>query len=205
VAEVHQNLERNVWPGTVYGSLAQNPPPNAMIALRTAEEPLSFTRTVRERIFSLDRDQPTSDIQTMDQLVEAEAGQRRLMVILLESFSAVAVLLALTGIYGAISYSVTQRIPELGIRHALGAETTQIVMLVMRQGLKLALAGIVIGTAGAFVLSRVMKSLLYQISATDPATLAGVAILFLFIALAARYIPARRAARIDPVDALRSL
>jgi ABC-type antimicrobial peptide transport system permease subunit len=176
-----------------------------MIALRTAEEPLSFTRTVRERIFSLDRDQPTSDIQTMDQLVEAEAGQRRLMVILLESFSAVAVLLALTGIYGAISYSVTQRIPELGIRHALGAETTQIVMLVMRQGLKLALAGIVIGTAGAFVLSRVMKSLLYQISATDPATLAGVAILFLFIALAASYIPARRAARIDPVDALRSL
>jgi predicted permease len=203
--DVHQNLERSPWPGTVYMSLAQAPPGNAMLAVRTAGEPLSFTRTVREQMFSIDPDQPVSDVHTMNQLIEAEVGQKRLMVILLGTFAGVAVLLALTGIYGAISYSVTQRVPELGIRRALGAGTPQIILLVMKQAVLLSLVGIAIGTVGAFALTRVMKSLLYQVSATDPATFAGIAILFLLIALAASYVPARRAARIDPVEALRTL
>jgi len=107
------------------------------------------------------------------------------------------------GLYGVIAYSVSQRTQELGIRRALGAQQGDILRLVMSQALGLTLAGIVIGIAGAFALTRVMRNLLFQVSATDPATFVGIAFLFLFVALAASYVPARRAARIDPMAALR--
>jgi putative ABC transport system permease protein len=203
VANVHQALERNPWAGSVYTSLAQNTPPAAMIVARTAGEPLRFTRTVQEKIHSLDRDQPVADVRTMDELIEGEVGQRRLVLMLLGTFAGVALLLALVGIYGVISYSVTQRVHEIGIRRALGAQSADIAALVMSQGLGLAAAGIVVGIGGAVVLTRVMKSLLFQVSATDPATFAGIAALFLLVALAASYIPARRATRVDPMSALR--
>jgi putative ABC transport system permease protein len=203
VADVHQSLEDNVWPESVYVSFTQNPLPFAMLAVRTDGDPLRFTGMVREQVRALDRDQPIAEVQTMDDLVDQEVGQRRLMVRLLGSFAGVALLLALTGIYGVISYSVTQRVHELGIRWALGARQADILRLVMGQGLALTLAGIGVGVGGALLLTRVMKSLLFHVSTTDPATCVGIGLLFVLVALAATYIPARRATRIDPMAALR--
>jgi ABC-type antimicrobial peptide transport system permease subunit len=139
----------------------------------------------------------------MDGLVEAEIGERHLLVVLLGSFAGVALLLALIGIYGVIAYSVAQRTQEVGIRRALGAQQSDILRLVMGQGLVLALVGIAAGIAGAIAVTRVLKTLLFHVSATDPSTFVGVAVLFLLVALAATYIPARRAAKIDPMAALR--
>jgi predicted permease len=203
VADVHQNLEKNTWPGSVYASFAQSPPSFAVLAIRTAGDPLRFTRAVREQVQAIDRDQPISAVRTMDDLVEAEVGQRHLIVTLLGSFAGVALLLALIGIYGLIAYSVAQRTREVGIRRALGAQHVDILRLVVGQGLGLALAGVAVGVGGAIALTRVMKGLLFHVSATDPATFAGIALLFILVAVAASYIPARRATRIDPIEALR--
>ena len=156
-----------------------------------------------EQVHELDPDQAAANVRTMDDLVEAQVGQRRLLMILLASFAGVAVLLALIGIYGIIAYTVAQRTQEVGIRRALGAQQGNILWLVIRQGLVLTVAGIGLGLGGALALTRVMKAFLFHISATDPATFAGIALLFLVVALAASYIPARRAARIDPMAALR--
>jgi predicted permease len=203
VAHVHQNIENTAWPDTVYVAFAQNPQPFASLAIRTTGDPLLYTRAVREQVHELDPDQAASDVRTMDDLMETQMGQRRLLMILLGSFAGVAVLLALIGIYGVIAYTVAQRTQEVGIRRALGAHQINILWLVIRQGLVLTLAGITLGLGGAFVLTRVMKTFLYQVSATDPATFVGIALLFLVVALAASYIPASRAARIDPMAALR--
>jgi ABC-type antimicrobial peptide transport system permease subunit len=175
VAAVHQSLEDTIWPESVYIAFAQNPLPYAMLAIRTEGDPLRLTPMVREQVRALDRDQPIADVRTMDDLVDQEVGQRRLIVRLLGSFAGVALLLALTGIYGVISYSVTQRVHELGIRWALGARRADILRLVMGQGLGLTLAGIAI----------------------------GIGLLFVLVALAATYIPAHRATRIDPIAAVR--
>jgi ABC-type antimicrobial peptide transport system permease subunit len=203
VANVHQNIEKSVWPESVYVAFAQNPQPFAMLAIRTTGDPLRFTRAVREQVLALDRDQPVADVRTMDYLVEAQVGERRLLMVLLGAFAGVALLLALIGIYGVISYSVAQRTQEVGIRRALGAQPSDILWLVTGQGLVLALAGIALGLGGAFALTRVIETLLFHVSATDPATFAGIALFFLVVALAASYIPARRAAGIDPMAALR--
>jgi len=202
-ADVHQGLEASAWPEAVYDSFAQNPQKSSMLAVRTAGDPLSLTRAVRDQVQALDRDQTVAGIRTMDDLVEQQVGQRRLLTILLGSFAGVALLLALIGIYGVIAYSVAQRTQEVGIRRALGAQQSDILRPVMRQGLVLTLTGIAIGLVAAGALTRVMKTLLFHVSATDPATFAGIGALFLLVALAASYIPARRATRIDPMAALR--
>jgi predicted permease len=202
-ADVHQSLEGSTWPETVYVSFVQNPLPSAMLAVRTEGDPLRFTSAVRERLRALDKDQAISMVGTMDGLVEEQVGQRRLLVILLGSFAGVALVLAVIGIYGVIAYSVAQRTQEMGIRRALGAQQSDILRLVVAQGFRLALAGVVVGIAGAYGLTRLMESLLFQVKATDPATFAGVALLFLLVALAASWIPARRATCIDPMAALR--
>ena len=202
-ADVHQNLEGNAWPETVYVSFAQNPQPFAMLAIRTEGNPPRFVKAIREEVRGLDRDQPISAIRTMDDLVDEEVGQRRLIVLLLGSFAGVAMLLAVIGIYGVISYSVTMRVQELGIRRALGAGRGDILRLVMGQGLGLALAGIAIGVAGALALTRVMQNLLFRVSATDPATFVVIGMVFILVALAATYIPAHRATQIDPIAAWR--
>jgi predicted permease len=202
-ADVHQNLENTPWPETVYVSFAQNPQPSAVLAVRTESDPLRFTSAVREQVLALDGDQPISAVRTMDELVEEQVGQRRLLVILLGSFAGVALLLALIGIYGNIAYSVAQRTQEMGIRRALGAQQSDILLLVVGQGFRLALGGVAVGIAAAFGLTRLMKTLLFHVSVTDPATYAGVGLVFLIVALAASYIPARRATRIDPMAALK--
>ena len=203
VASVHQNLENSAWPETVYVALAQNAQPSAMVAIRADDDPMHYTSMVRSKVRALDRNQAIADIQTMDDLVDAEVGQRRLIVSLLGCFAAVALLLALIGLYGVIAYSVAQRIPELGVRWALGAQPADIMWLVMGQGLGLTLAGIVVGIAGALALTRVLTSLLFHVKATDPATFTATGVLFVVAALAASYIPAHRATRIDPMTALR--
>lgn len=141
--------------------------------------------------------------KTMDDLMESEGGQRRLILILLECFGGVALLLAVIGIYGVIAYSVAQRTPEIGIRRALGAQPVDILRLIVGQGLALTLAGVSLGIGAALALTWVMTSLLFHTSPTDPATFACITFLFVLVALAASYIPAHRAAQIDPTTALR--
>ena len=140
----------------------------------------------------------------MDELMEAEGDQQRVILELLGCFAGVALLLAVIGLYGVIAYSVAQRTQEIGIRRALGARHEDILRLVAGEGLALTLAGIVLGIIGALALMRVMTSFLFQTSPTDPSAYVGVAILFVIVALAASYIPARRAARSDPMSALRA-
>ena len=202
-AHVHESLENGSWPESVYISFAQGAPLYASLAVRTTGDPLRFTKAVRQQVQALDHDQPVALVRSMDNLVEEQVGQRRLLVILLGSFALVALLLALIGIYGIIAYSVAQRTQEMGIRRALGAQQSDILRLVVGQGFRLALAGVAVGIAGAFGLTRLMTTLLFHVAPTDPATFIAVALLFLLVALAASYIPARRATRIDPTAALR--
>ena len=177
--------------------------PFMSVAVRTTGDPLLMVRPVRDAIHSVDKDMPLSNIKSMDDLLESSLGQRRLSMILLGAFSTIALLLASIGIYGVLSYSVTQRSRELGIRMALGAARGRVLGLVIQQGMTLALIGIVIGLGGAFVLTRLLGSQLYSITPTDPATFVGVSVLLATIALAATLVPALRATRVDPVVALR--
>ena len=172
-------------------------------AVRTTGDPLTMARSVREALHSVDRDMPMSNINSMDQLLETSLGQRRLSMLLLGAFSAIALLLASLGIYGVLAYSVSQRSRELGIRMALGAARGRVLRLVVGQGMALAVIGIVIGLVGAYLLTRFLASQLYSVTATDPVTFAGVAFLLGAIALVATLVPAMRATRVDPVVALR--
>ncbi|HEX4748764.1 MAG TPA: ABC transporter permease [Bryobacteraceae bacterium] len=203
VANVHQNVENVGWPESVYLAFAQGPTPNAMLALRTEGDPTRYASTIRQHVQAIDRDQPISEVENMESLVEAELGQRRLLVKLLGFFAAVALTLSLVGIYGVISYSVTQRTYEMGIRRAVGAQDGHILQLIVGQAMGLAITGTMVGIACAIGLTRVMKTLLFHVSTTDPVTFAGIAVLFLAVALAASFFPARRATRIDPMAAFR--
>ena len=186
----------------LYLPTALHPPQVAYLAARTEGDPHRFVNTIRTQVLAIDGDQPVSDIRTMDEVIEASLGQRRLTMLLLGVFAGVALLLAMVGIYGVIAYSVAQRTQEVGIRRALGARPGDILRLMMGQALGLALAGVAIGIGGALAVTRVMSGLLFQVSATDPATYAAIALLFIAVSLAASYIPARRATRIDPMAAL---
>jgi putative ABC transport system permease protein len=173
------------------------------VAVRTSGDPLLMTRSVRDAIHTVDKDIPLSNVKSMDDLLESSLGQRRLSMILLGAFSAIALVLASIGIYGVLAYSVTQRSRELGIRMALGAARGRVLRLVIGQGMVLAVIGIAIGLVGAFALTRLLASQLYSITPTDPATFVGVGFLLAAIALLATLLPALRATRVDPVVALR--
>ncbi|MHB8525981.1 MAG: ABC transporter permease [Candidatus Acidiferrales bacterium] len=173
------------------------------LVVRTKTEPLALVSAIQDRIWSLDKAQPVENIKSMDQMVASANAAPRFQTMLLGIFGALGLLLAMVGIYGVISYSVTQRTHEIGIRMALGAEPAQVMRLILAQGLKLALAGVVIGIIAAFALTRLMSSLLFGVSATDPLTFACVAVVLTIVALVACYVPARRAMRVDPMVALR--
>ena len=158
---------------------------------------------VKKQIWSVDSQIPVSDVHPMDELIAVSLAQQRFNMLLLGLFAALALILAAVGIYGAMAYAVNQRTHEIGIRTALGAQRWDVLRLVLRDGAKIALLGIVSGIAGALALTRLMASLLFEVKPTDPATFAGVAILLAFVAIAACYIPARRAMRVDPMVALR--
>jgi putative ABC transport system permease protein len=173
------------------------------VAVRSAGNPMSVMAPVREAVHSVDRDQPLSGIATMETLITQSMGQRKLSMILIGVFSGIALLLASIGIYGVMSYAVTQRTRELGIRMALGAARGRVLALVVSQGMALAMTGVVLGLAGAYGVTRFLASQLYSVKPTDPATFALVTAALAGTALAATLVPALRATRVDPVVALR--
>ncbi|MGH9865444.1 MAG: FtsX-like permease family protein, partial [Candidatus Acidiferrales bacterium] len=173
------------------------------LAIRTRSGSTGLVDEVKKQVWSLDSQIPLSNVQSMDELLAASLAEQRFNMILLGAFAGLALVLAAVGIYGVMAYTVSQRTHEIGIRMALGAQRGDVLRQVVGQGAKLALAGIVIGLAGAVVLTRLMASLLFDVKPTDPLTFAGVAIVLAIVALAACYIPARRAMRVDPMTALR--
>jgi len=158
---------------------------------------------VRQVIREVDPDQPVSNIATMSEVLSTEAAERRMGMIMLVGFAALALLLASLGIYGVLAYFVTQHTSEIGVRQALGATPRNILFLVLKKGMGLTLLGIVIGLAGSFALTRLMSSLLFGVKASDPLTFVTVPLVLGVVALFACLIPARRATRIDPLVALR--
>jgi predicted permease len=203
VADVHQVLEKDPVPA-VFRPFDQYPLVSAGFIVRTERDPLQFVHAIRDQVLVIDRDQPISAVHTMEDLTEAAGSQRRLFLVLLGCFAGAALLLAVIGIYGVIAYSVSQRSQEIGIRRALGAQDADVLSLLISQGLALTLTGIVLGILGALALRRVMTSFLFQTSPTDPLTFTSVVLLFLVVAIAASYIPARRAARLEPTTVLRN-
>ena len=173
------------------------------LALRTAPDPLSVVSAVRAQVAGPTEDQPIYGVQSMEQIISGSLAQRRFTMVLLIIFASTALVLATVGIYGVMSYAVSRRTHELGVRIALGASRREIVRLVVRQGMMLAAIGTLAGLVAAFGLTRLMTGLLYGVRPADPATFAAVSLLFAGIALLACYIPARRATRVDPVAALR--
>jgi putative ABC transport system permease protein len=164
---------------------------------------MSLKKDLQQAIWEVDKDQPVSGAETVQHHLADLVGEPRLYTLLLVVFAAVALVLASVGIYGVISYSVTERTHEIGVRMALGADARNVVALVVRQGLMLALIGVALGLGAAFALTRVMSSLLFGVSATDPWTFVFVSVLLTGVALGASFVPARRATRVDPMIALR--
>ncbi len=191
----------------LYLPFPQIPWGNMNLLVRTVADPHSMVSAVRAQIAAIDSDQPVTSIQTVDELMDGSRAQPRFILLVLGIFSAVALVLAIVGIYGVLSYSVEQRRQELGIRLALGAEKSDILRLVVRHGLMLTMAGVAIGLVAAFAASWLMASLLagvlYKISARDLTTFVMAPVAFLVIALLASYVPARRATQVDPNEALR--
>jgi predicted permease len=188
---------------TYYMPLTQNTWRSAYLVVRASLNPSSLLPELREQIWALDKDMPIAKVATMDQLLAESVAQPRFRTFLLGIFGALALVLASVGIYGVISYSVTQRTHEIGIRMALGAQARDVTKLVIRQGMAFTVVGVAIGLAAAFALTRLMESLLFEVSTTDRATFAGVAALLVAVAFLACWIPARRASRVDPMVALR--
>ena len=173
------------------------------LAVKTAGDPMQLAQAVREQVWAVDKEQPVSGVMPLQELLDEELSPRQTQADVLGAFAGLALLLASLGIYAVLSFRVAQRTQEIGVRMALGAQRGDVLQMVLRQGLKLTLLGIAVGLAGALALSRVLAHLLYGVSATDPATFAGVAALLVAVALLACYIPARRAMRVDPMVALR--
>jgi putative ABC transport system permease protein len=178
-------------------------PPFIFLAVRTAGNPLDYVAAIRDQIGELRATEPIREMTTMEQRLAEPVAPRRFQIVLFGIFALVALLLAAVGIYGVISYSVSRRTHEIGIRMALGARSRNVLLMIISQGVRLVLVGVIIGLATAFALTRVLKSLLFDLSATDPATFAVIASLLLGVALLACYLPARRATRVDPMTALR--
>jgi putative ABC transport system permease protein len=173
------------------------------LLVRSDSNPSMLGSAVRQAVFSVDKDQPVSDIQPFDQVLADSLAGRRFSMFLLALFASGALALAAVGIYGVISYSVTQRTNEFGIRVALGAQSRDVLALVVRQSMLLILTGTVIGLAASFALTRLLSSLLFGVSATDLPTFAIVSLVLIAVAMLASFIPARRATKVDPLVALR--
>jgi putative ABC transport system permease protein len=187
----------------VYTPYAQNPHIFATLVVRSRVEPLSLTESVKKAVWAVDPEQPMWRIRTLEATLTQNVADRRFILSLMGCFAVLAVLLTALGIYGVISYSVAQRTHEIGVRMALGAQRGDVLRMILRQGMLLALVGVVAGVGAALALTRLMTGLLYGVSAADPLTYAGVAVLLAAIALVACLVPARRATKVDPMIALR--
>jgi predicted permease len=203
VADV-RNLELNSEPTPeIYTCYLQDPFAGMSYVVRSQVEPESLVPAVREAVRQVDRAQPVAEIRKMEQIVSEAAAQPRFNSLLLGLFASLALLLAAAGIYGVMSYTVTQRTHEIGVRMALGAQTRDVFRLVVGQCMRLTLVGLALGLVCAFALTRVMATLLYGVKPTDPSTFAGGALLLVLVALLSCYMPARRATKVDPLVALR--
>jgi putative ABC transport system permease protein len=182
---------------------AQSPWPGAAIAVRTGGDPAALSSSIADIVQSIDSNLPMADVKTMDQLLTEAKGGDRFTALLFGSFAGIALLLAALGIYGVMSFAVAQRSHEIGVRMALGANTSRVLRLILREGIILALLGVVLGFAGAYFVGRGMQTMLVNVGKIDPVTFSAVAILLLAAAILACYLPARRATRVDPMQALR--
>ena len=198
----HTELKTEPRP-TMYLTAPQSPWRNMTLVVRSTNDPASLTAAVRREVWAVDKDQPLAEISAMDQLFAKAVAPQRFNMLLVGLFAALALTLASIGIYGVIAYSVTQRGQEMGVRLALGASSRDILVLVIGQALRTSLLGVGVGLVAAFALTRVMSSLLFEVSATDPFVFAVLAVLLTGVALIASYIPARRATKVDPLVALR--
>jgi putative ABC transport system permease protein len=186
-----------------YFAQLQNPTRTMYLTVHTTSNPSGLINSVREQVLAIDKDQPVYEVKTMDQLVAGAVANPRLNLVLMAIFAGVALVLASVGIYGVMSYSVTQRTHEIGIRMALGAQQRHVLKMVIGQGMALTGLGLVTGLGGALLTTRLMSSLLFGVSATDPMTFIVISIILTGVALGACFIPARRATKVDPMIALR--
>lgn len=198
----HRTIESQAEPD-FFLTFAQQPRLSAYLFVRAAGNPLGLTSSVRESVAAIDHDQPVKSFKTMREVITTTTAPRRFTTLMLGGFAIIALLLAALGIYSVNSYTVAQRTPEIGIRLALGAQARDVLKLVLKQGMKLALVGVAVGLTGALALTHWLKALLFGVSATDPLTFAVIAAFLIFVALAACYLPARRAMKVDPIIALR--
>ena len=173
------------------------------VVVRTDGDPMGLARSIREAVWAIDPAVPVSEVRTMSRVVAEALAEPRLLMTLLVLFAGVGLALGIVGIYGVAAHSVGRRTREIGLRIALGANPREVMAMVVRQGLTSAALGVALGLAAALVLARSMSALVYGVSPTDPATFAGLSALVLAAAAAASYVPARRAARIDPAVSLR--
>jgi putative ABC transport system permease protein len=189
--EYHSVLQKAAW-----GDLD--------LVVRAAGDPLKLANAVRQQVWAIDANMPVVDVMSMERRLAESVAPRRFQMLLFGAFAAVALALAAVGVYGVISHSVSRRTHEIGVRMALGAQSRDVLLMVIRQGITLAMAGVAIGLAIALALTRMMAGLLFKVEATDPATFALITLLLVFVALIACYIPARRATKVDPLVALRN-
>jgi putative ABC transport system permease protein len=187
----------------VYFSLLQTRQGTLHLMVRSSADPLTLAKVLQQRVWSVNKDQPLTKVSSMTQVIAESVAEPRFRTWLLSSFAAAGLALTLIGIYGVISYSVSQRTRELGIRIALGAQAKDVRRLVLKQGFRLALIGAIVGMLGSLGLMRLLASQLYEIKPSDPVTLVGAALLILAVSLCASYIPSRRATKVDPMVALR--
>jgi putative ABC transport system permease protein len=195
-------LNENPEPELYFSSL-QNPFQQMSLVVRSSVEPASLTGSVRQVVTEVDKSVPVSDVSTMEHIVSESITQPRLNLFLLGFFSAVALLFSAAGIYGVTAYTVTQRTQELGIRIALGAQFGDVMRMILGQGMVVISIGVALGLIAAFLLMRLMKSLLFGVTSTDPLTFVAISAVLIVVALLACYIPARRATKVDPLTALR--
>ena len=202
-ADVHNKGLAEDALAQVYVPFAQLPWTHMNLLMRTDVSPESLTSAVRAQVYALDPDQPVTKVETVDRLIAQSHAEPRFTLALLGVFAGTALVLALVGIYGLLAYSVAERRREMGIRLALGAERRDILLLIVRQGLVLTTIGVAVGLAAAFMLTRLMASMLYRVGTHDAGTFVVVPLVFLCVAMLACYLPARRATRVDPAEALR--
>jgi putative ABC transport system permease protein len=198
----HKGLDAE-YKGQIFYPLAQGRTSGMHLVARTTTDPLSLVSAVRGVIRNVDPEQTVYRVMTMEQVVADAVARPRLTMLLLGLLAALALSLAVVGVYGVMSYAVAQRTQEIGIRMALGAKAGDVLKLIIRQGMKLVLIGIGIGLMGALALTRLMTNLLFGVGATDPVTFIVIALLLTTVALLACWIPARRATKVDPMIALR--
>jgi putative ABC transport system permease protein len=203
VGNVRQNkLTDEPSPG-IYVPYTQATMPWQTLVIRARNDPSSLSAAIRREVSALDPDQPVGRIATMDQLLEASTTQQRFRAFLLGSFATIALLLSGVGIFGVMAYAVSLRTREIGVRMALGARPVDMLALIFAESMALVSLGVLLGLAGAYGVTRVLNSLLFEVSSTDPFTFAAVTVLLCSVAVLASYVPARRAMRVDPMVALR--